>query len=101
MNPFINASPIWHPAGSSVNQTVLFSGRGPVNDPAKCVMYVHAHCNYALYVNDAFVASGSFSDYENYRVYDEIPLKDTVAPGENLFSLYVYNQGEDSFIYRD
>lgn len=101
MDPFLHAKPIWHPEKRQINTTIMFTGNVSVTDPKECRLFLHVHCNYALYINQVFVSCGSFSDFPSYRVYDEIPLGQALNEGDNQFTLFAYDQGEDSFIYLD
>lgn len=100
MVPFKNALPIWHPAGGSINQTIEFSSQFIVDQPEKVQFHIHVNTNYALYINDEFVDSGNFAEFEEDRAYDSISLRKMVTSGENRFTLYAYYQGEDSFSVR-
>lgn len=97
MFPFDHSLPIWHPEGTGINQTILFESNFTVESPEDCILYLHVNSNYALYINDTFVDCGSFSDFPSSRTYDTLSLSSFVIEGENLFSLYAYYQGTDSF----
>ncbi|MBR6683697.1 MAG: hypothetical protein IKL38_05080, partial [Firmicutes bacterium] len=99
-HPFESAQFIWHPDGYRVNETMEFFKEITVSDPHLYHMLIHANSHYALYVNGQFAANDQFSDYEHYRVYDELDLSSFLVAGTNTLTITAYCQGEDSSTYR-
>ena len=106
MDIFAGASPIWHPDRTAINQTIEFCRTFTITPEqyescrGEFSCYIYVHTEYALYLNGAFVDSGIFRGYEDYRFYDTLDVSAYLHPGENTFLLTAYSQGEDSFTVR-
>jgi len=102
MNPFLKAQPIWTDELEKVNQYAAF--RQPFNteiNSEDLVMRIRAAGRYAIRVNGVYLPYQQYSDYEFYRVFDEIPIpKELLKTGENLLAILAYCPNQDSFCGR-
>ena len=65
-------------------------------DPGQeTTLYISAHTQYAVYINDAFAECGQYDDYEDYQVYDTIPVTKWLREKENFLLIRQYVRGED------
>ena len=66
----------------------------------RTVIRLSADSDYTLFVNEKYVASNQYGDYEHYKIYDEIDITDFLSTGENELSFTVYYCGTDTSRYR-
>lgn len=100
MDPFTSALPIWHPAGQDKNQVLEFKSSFAVVNEPDCVLYLNTTVSWALWINGAFALAGSPSCFEDEPHYDEIPLEHYVTRGSNVFQLFAFYEGIDTFTAR-
>ena len=55
--------------------------------------------DYILFVNDQYVASNQYGDYEWYKSYDEIDITPYLCKGKNAIAVLVWHFGADSQRY--
>lgn len=68
-----------------------FSYKTNLNAPnGKAILYISAHCQYAVYLNGTFVNCGQYDDYENYQIYDTLDLTDYLRSGDNDLLIVQY-----------
>lgn len=55
--------------------------------------------DYTLSINNRYVASNQYGDYEHYKVYDEIDVTEYLEDGKNEIVVLVWHFGENSQRY--
>ena len=55
--------------------------------------------DYTLFVNERYVASNQYGDYEHYKVYDTIDLTQYLAEGKNVVKFLVWHFGKGTMRY--
>ncbi len=55
---------------------------------------------YTLFVNDTYVSSNQYSDFEHYKIYDDLDITEYLHPGKNRIYILVWHFGTDSLRYR-
>ena len=58
-------------------------------------LYISAHSQYAVYINDIFVNCGQYDDYEDYQVYDTLDVTQHLQVGKNELYIGHYVCGSD------
>ena len=101
INPFQNA--IWirgtENRGENIYMTVEEIYDTPVN--GGCYrLFIAAHGDYAVFVNESLAAFGQFPDYEECKVYDTHDLTEFFTEGKNRIRLILYCPGRDFFFSR-
>ncbi len=83
---------IWLPAGAQKDQYAEFIDTIPHTDGA---VFLRLSCDsdYALFINDQYVASGQYGDFEHYKIYDTLDITPFLRAGENQLKCIVYHCG--------
>ena len=55
--------------------------------------------DYTLFINNRYIASNQYGDFEHYKIYDEIDISEYLIDGQNEISILVWHLGEDSSRY--
>lgn len=55
--------------------------------------------DYSLFINESYVASWQYSDYEHYKIYDTVDITPYLQKGTNHFAVLVWHYGKDSQRY--
>lgn len=58
-------------------------------------LYISAHSDYAVFINNVFLDCGQFQDYEGYPAVDCLDLSCKLKIGENELKILHYVQGTD------
>jgi hypothetical protein len=56
--------------------------------------------DYTVFINDAFVASNQYGDYEHYKIYDAIDITSFLTKKENKLKIIAYHCGVNTQRYR-
>ena len=82
---------IWIAEGESRDQY------GEFKDTFTCggrtLIRISVDGDYTLFVNEKYVSSGQYGDFEHYKIYDEIDISDFCNDGENAIRIIVYHPG--------
>ncbi len=99
MKIFEKSQWIWIKKGADVDEYAEFCDKltysgGDVSIRLSC------DSDYTLYINEQYVASNQYGDYEHYKIYDEIVISNYLKDGENDIEILVHYFGEDSQRYK-
>jgi len=99
---FHQAVPVWREENGEPNQYAVFRQSFVLTDiPKNPILKIRADNRYAVWVNGKYLSAQQYSDYDFYRVYDEIAIPfDMLCLGTNVLAILGYCQNEDSSIYR-
>ena len=56
--------------------------------------------DYTLFVNDRYVSSDQYNDFEHYKIYDTVDITPYVKPGKNSIYILGWHLGTPTFRYR-
>ena len=96
--PFESSKWIWADVDVTEDQYCEFKDTFSVFGNATVRISVDG--DYTLYVNGKYVASGQYGDFEHYKIYDEINVKDYIDDGENDLKIIVHHPGKATSRYR-
>ena len=65
----------------------------------RAFLHISADCEYAVFVNGAFVYGGQYADFPWYKVYDEIELTDYLNGAQNDCRIWVWYCGDLNFCH--
>lgn len=57
--------------------------------------------DYAVYINRTLVFCGQYFSYEDYKIYDEIPVEKFLAVGKNTIKIIAHHGGEGCLTYKE
>jgi hypothetical protein len=65
-------------------------------------VYVRISCDsdYTLFVNENYVGSGQYGDFEHYKIYDTVNISEFLRDGENEIAFIVHHCGTATSRYR-
>ena len=67
---------------------------------SKTVLNISCDSDYTLFINDEYVASNQYGDFEHYKIYDEIDITSFLTRKENELKFLVYYCGIDTQRYK-
>ena len=96
--PFENSKWIWADVAVTEDQYCEF--KDTFSAFGNATVRISVDGDYTLYVNGKYVASGQYGDFEHYKIYDEINIKDYIDDGENDLRIIVHHPGKATSRYR-
>ena len=63
-------------------------------------LYLSCDSDYTLFVNDTYLASNQYGDFEHYKIYDTLNLTPLLTLGANRLRILVHHWGVSTFRYR-
>ena len=66
----------------------------------KIVCRISCDGDYTLFIEDRYVASNQYGDFEHYKIYDELDLTPHLRAGENELKILVWHFGADTQRYK-
>ena len=90
---------IWLSNGEMSDQYGEFFDEFEACETEGAQIYISVDSDYALFVNDIFVASNQYGDYEYYKIYDTIDLSQYIVSGKNRIKIIAYHCGDTTFRY--
>ena len=99
MKPFEKAKWIWCERDAKPDSYGEFYTKIFCNKKEKTVCYLSADSDYALFINGKYVASNQYSDFEYFKVYDELDITDYLCEGENHVAVLVWYIGVNTQKY--
>ena len=100
VNVFQDADWVWHDDCKKENSYVNFYDEIYAKSDSVYKMYISADSQYAVYINNKYIPSTQYSDYEDYKIFDEIDITEYLIQGKNILKIIAYYQGTDSSTYR-
>lgn len=70
------------------------------SDSVPCSLIISADKDYVVWINGCFTGCGQYADYPAVKTCDRLDLTPFVKAGENVLSVLVYCDNEDSLTYR-
>ena len=64
------------------------------------LLRISCDSDYAVFINESYVASGQYGDFEHYKIYDEIDVSSCLLAGENKLEVLCYHCGVATARYR-
>ncbi|MBQ7789603.1 MAG: family 78 glycoside hydrolase catalytic domain [Clostridia bacterium] len=99
MNIFEKSQWIWIKKGADVDEYAEFCDKLEYYG-GKASIRLSCDSDYTLYINEQYVASNQYGDYEHYKIYDEIEISNYLKEGENNIEILVHYFGENSQRYK-
>lgn len=102
MSPFKKARRVWTRKTDEPNQYASFRSHFTLNSiPENLRLLIRADNRYAVWINGYYLPAQQYSDYDFYRVYDDVEIpKEYLHEGQNLLAVLAYCQNENSSTYR-
>ncbi len=98
MRVFNLAKWIWlHKENKKDEYGEFFASFIPEKKPTVCRLSCDG--DYTLFINNRYIASNQYGDFEYYKIYDEIDISEYLIDGQNEISILVWHLGEDSQRY--
>ncbi|MBQ8567406.1 MAG: family 78 glycoside hydrolase catalytic domain [Clostridia bacterium] len=66
----------------------------------KACLNISSDTDYTVFINDTFVASNQYGDYEHYKIYDSIDITYFLTKKENKLKIIAYHCGVNTQRYR-
>lgn len=82
-----------------VNQYADFRKVFSVSEKGRVVLYVSADSSYQIWINGDLLEGNQFSDWPQFKTYNEFDITDYVCAGENVFAVKVHHIGVDFSTY--
>lgn len=98
MDIFTNAKWIWLPGNREADTYGEFI-RDFSWEQENAICRISCDGDYALYINGSLASFWQYSDYEHYKVYDEIDITPYLQKGINRLAVRVWHYGENSQKY--
>ena len=95
MNVFENAKWIWLGDRRKENVRIDFIVDFEAKRGQKALINLSCDFQYALYLNGEFVDYGQYGDFENYKIYDSIPLEG-LADGTNVVKISCWHEERET-----
>ena len=100
MQSFEKAKWIWNAVGTqNKDEHVEFFKRIHLKAGKRTIVRLSCDSDYTLFINGQFVASNQYSDYEHYKIYDELDVSNFIKDGENTFAILVWYFGMNTQRY--
>jgi alpha-L-rhamnosidase len=96
---FSSAEWIWRDACPGEDEYVDFLCGFSGHAGGEWRLRIAADSNYTVYLNGRLAAFGQYSDYPDYKVYDDLDIGEFVREGENRLVVTVWYYGRDSQTY--
>ena len=88
---------IWLNKKVESDEYAAFYDQFYVGKPSGSKIKISVAGDYNLFINGVFVSFGQYTDFSNYKVYDEIDLSKYLREGKNELYLIVWYSGKDFF----
>lgn len=82
-----------------INRYADFRKKFSIEKKGKTFLYVSADSSYQLWINGKIINGNQYSDWPNYKTYNQFDISDYLQEGENLFAVKVYHIGSDFSTY--
>ena len=99
MGIFEKAKWIWLVGGSSPDSYAEFYDSF-IWTGAMTSLSLSCDSDYTLWINEKYVASNQYGDFEHYKIYDTLDITPFLLNGKNEIKILVHYFGEDSQRYR-
>ncbi len=66
----------------------------------ECIFRISCDGDYTLFINDCYVSSNQYGDFEHYKSYDEIDISSYLKKGVNQLRVLVWHFGDNSQRYK-
>lgn len=96
---FETASWIWYAATDEPDDYAEFFTNVSYGG-GKAELCLSVDSDYTLWINDEYVASGQYGDFEHYKIYDVLDVTDFLREGDNRFRFLVHHCGVPTSRYR-
>lgn len=105
MKVFVEAKWIWLSESAVADEYAEFYPRFCVTKEQlksgkKIVCRISCDGDYTLFIEDRYVASNQYGDFEHYKIYDELDLTPHLRAGENELKILVWHFGADTQRYK-
>ena len=99
MKKFEKSSWIWYTEDEKADSYGDFKDSFYYNG-GEAVFSISVDGDYELYINGGFVSSNQYGDFEHYKIYDNIDVKEFLKNGKNDINILVWHIGVDSSRYK-
>ena len=90
---------IWLASGETPDQYAEFFDKISGSDN-KTILRLSCDSDYALFINERFVASNQYGDFEHYKIYDTLDVTEYLTEDMNTVRFLVYHCGLSTQRYR-
>lgn len=99
MTPFTKGKWIWTDHNECEDQYTEYIDTIGKADK-QTMLYLSCDTDYTLFINDRYVASNQYGDFEHYKIYDTIDVTPYLINDDNSIRIIVYYCGVNTSRYR-
>ncbi|MBP3348672.1 MAG: hypothetical protein J6L92_07950, partial [Clostridia bacterium] len=99
MTPFTKGKWIWTDHNECEDQYTEYIDTIGKADK-QTTLYLSCDTDYTLFINDRYVASNQYGDFEHYKIYDTIDVTPYLTNDDNSIRIIVYYCGVNTSRYR-